>query len=84
VFKTCYNHATLQGADTVNNPTVYRVINKSNNLVSHFRQASDVATHMWGRRLTNHIVIKSDENGDRIVALTATELRALEQDLSAG
>jgi len=74
----------MQGAEALNSPTVYRVINKSSNLVSHFRQASDVATHMWGRRLTNHIVIKSDDNGDRLLALTATDLRVLEQELSTG
>ncbi len=68
----------------MNNPTVYRVINKSDNLVRHFRQASEVAIYMRSRRLTNYIVIKSDNTGDRLLALTATDLPALVQELYAG
>lgn len=62
----------------MNNPTVYRVINKSDNRVSHFRTTRDVAAHLLGKRISNMLVIKSDDAGDRLVVLASSDVLAIE------
>lgn len=64
-------------------PTVYRVINKSDNKVQHFREAHLVAIHLLGRRISNLIVIKSDEAGDRLVQFTSPDVCQCERELNA-
>lgn len=60
---------------------VYRLINKSNNRVDHFRDPSSLAAHMLGKRLSNCLVIKSDENGDRLVTFASPYVDAMEAAL---
>lgn len=64
-------------------PTVYRVINKSDNKVQHFREARLVASHLLGRRISNLIVIKSDAAGDRLVEFTSADVAQCERELIA-
>jgi hypothetical protein len=67
----------------MNNPTVYRLVNKSNNRVDHFRDPSALAAHMLGKRLSNCLVIKSDEMGDRLVTFASPYVDAMETALRA-
>ena len=67
----------------MNNPTVYRLVNKSNNRVDHFRDPSALAAHMLGKRLSNCLVIKSDEMGDRLVSFASPYVDAMETALRA-
>lgn len=63
------------------NPAVYRLVNKSGNLVSQFRDPSSLAAHMMGKRISNYLVIKSDERGDRLVVLTSADVGEIEETL---
>ena len=63
--------------------TVYRLINKSDNRVNHFRDPSALAAHMLGKRLSNCLVIKSDEMGDRLVTFASPYVDAMETALRA-
>lgn len=65
----------------MNNPTVYRLVNKSDNRVDHFRDPSSLAAHMLGKRLSNYLVIKSDERGDRLVVFSSAEVQSIEEGL---
>lgn len=65
----------------MNNPTVYRLVNKSGNLVSQFRDPSSLAAHMLGKRISNYLVIKSDERGDRLVLFSSAEVQSIEETL---
>ena len=67
----------------MNNPTVYRLVNKSGNLVSQFRDPSSLAAHMLGKRISNLLVIKSDEQGDRLVTFASADVDAIETALRA-
>lgn len=67
----------------MNNPTVYRLVNKSGNLVSQFRDPSSLAAHMLGKRISNLLVIKSDERGDRLVTFASADVDAIETALRA-
>lgn len=64
-------------------PTVYRVINKSNNRVEHFRNPREVAVHLLGKRLSNQLLIKSDAVGDRLVQITSSDVLEIEATLTA-
>jgi hypothetical protein len=64
-------------------PTVYRVINKSNNRVEHFRNPREVAAHLLGKRLSNLLLIKSDATGDRLVSITSSDVLEIEVALTA-
>jgi hypothetical protein len=49
-------------------PTVYHVINRSD--ATAYRQSRyvrEVSIWMLGRRISNWIIVKSDEGGDRVV-----------------
>jgi len=65
----------------MNNPTVYRLINKSDNRVDHFRDPSSLAAYMLGRRISNLLVIKSDDKGDRLVTFASPYVEAMESAL---
>ena len=67
----------------MHNPTVYRLVNKSDNMVSQFRDPSSLAAHMLGKRISNLIVIKSDEQGDRVVSFSSNEVSSIEAALKA-
>lgn len=67
----------------MNNPTVYRLVNKSNNRVDHFRDPSSLAAHMLGKKISNCLVIKSDERGDRLVTFASADVDAMETALRA-
>ena len=57
--------------------TKYRLINKSDNKVMTATTAMAVSIYLLGRNISNYIVIKSDLNGDRIVAFSSNEYNAL-------
>ena len=63
--------------------TVYRLINKSDNRVDHFRDPSALAAHMLGKRISNILVIKSDDTGDRLVTFASAYVDAMETALRA-
>jgi hypothetical protein len=67
----------------ITTPTVYRVINKSNHQGQCVSDANFVAVHMLGMRISNLIVIKSDDVGDMLVVLTNCDVRQVEIDLKA-
>jgi hypothetical protein len=50
-----------------------RIINKSDNKVLSYGNPDDAADYLFGRNLTNFLVIKSDERGDRLVPLCSTD-----------
>lgn len=62
-------------------PTIYRVINKSDNVVRHFRKSYDIGVFMLGKRYKNYIFIKSDANGDRLVTFDDCDVFAVERKL---
>ena len=63
-------------------PTIYRLLNKSDNVFRQYRNPEDVAIFFLGRRVGNYIVIKSDQRGDRLVVLENFEFNAIKQSLS--
>lgn len=63
------------------NPTVYRLVNKSGNKVAQFRDPSSLAAHMLGKRVSNYLVVKSDERGDRLVVFSSSEVQSVEETL---
>jgi hypothetical protein len=65
----------------MNNPTVYRLVNKSGNKVTQFRDPGSLAAHMLGKRISNLLVIKSDERGDRLVVFSSAEVQSIEETL---
>jgi hypothetical protein len=64
-------------------PTIYRVINKSNNKIRHSRDANKVACWFLGRRVNNFIVVKSDEEGDRVVKFSEFDADSLKQAMES-
>lgn len=50
-------------------PTVYRIIARDNNEVAQYRDHTATAWYFVGRRISAYIVVKSDEQGDRVVTL---------------
>lgn len=72
-------HAVVTKTATVS--PVYRLINKSNNRVDHFWDPSSLAAHMLGKRVSNFLVIKSDESGDRLVVFSSYEVQTIEKTL---
>lgn len=49
--------------------SVYRVVPIDNSIVQQTRNAREVASFLFGRRVSAYIVIKSDERGHRVVDL---------------
>lgn len=64
-------------------PTIYRVINKSDNKIWQSRDANGVAIWFLGRRVDNFIVVKSDEHGDRVVKFGDYEVNSLKQAMES-
>ena len=67
----------------MSNSAVYRFINKSNNRVDYFGHPAELAAHMLGKRLSNILVIKSDDKGDRLVTFASPYVDAMETALRA-
>ena len=65
----------------MSNRAVYRFINKSNNRVEYFGDPAALAAHMLGKRISNILVIKSDERGDRLVVFSSAEVCRIEETL---
>jgi hypothetical protein len=65
------------------NKTLYRVIDKYTNEIREFEIPRNVATYFLGRFFSGYIVVKSDENGDRVVVLNDYETNAIERTLIA-
>ena len=61
--------------------TTFRVINKVNNVVREFEEASKVAIYFLGRQVSDYIVVKSDYRGDRVVSFSEYEVTSLERDM---
>jgi hypothetical protein len=67
----------------MNVPTIYRVINKSDDKIWQTRDANKVAIWFLGRRVDNFIVVKSDEEGDRVVKFGDCEVNSLKQTMES-
>jgi hypothetical protein len=67
----------------MSNSAVYRFINKSNNRVDYFGHPAELAAHMLGKRLSNILVIKSDDKGDRLVTFASPYVDTMETALRA-
>ena len=52
--------------------TTYRILDRDTGDTFQFQKASSLAAFFLGRRLGEYIVIKSDEKGDRVVNLDAS------------
>ena len=65
----------------MSNRAVYRFINKSNNRVEYFGDPAALAAHLLGKRISNYLVIKSDEQGDRLVVFTSAYVHEIEKNL---
>ncbi len=61
--------------------TKFRLINKSDNVVKSFTKTHDVSIHLLGRRISNYIVIKSDDYGDRVINLTSSIIAEIEKEI---
>jgi len=62
------------------NPVIYRVINKSNNVVEQFRRAVDVA-HKVVQNPHSYLIIKSQAEQHQLIADIAQELTVKELTL---
>jgi hypothetical protein len=62
--------------------SIYRVVNRSLNVIHTFTNPADVACRLLGRRLDNYMVIKTDDKGDRLVPFTSSDVAALSHSLS--
>lgn len=71
----------VKSAPIMSNRAVYRFINKSNNRVEYFGDPAALAAYMLGKRISNILVIKSDDQGDRLVVFTSAEVRGIEEAL---
>ena len=76
-------HPELFVDDTMEKPTIYRIVTKDGNQVRQMRDTFRVACFMLGRRLDAYIIIKSDKDGDRVVSFTSSDVAVIEQDLKA-
>lgn len=61
--------------------SVYRLINRSNNRVEYFNDPAALAYHMLGTRISDFLVIKSDEQGDRLVNFSSVKVLGIEKRL---
>lgn len=61
--------------------TIYRVINRSDNKIKQYRNPHDVAVFFLGRLLRNYMVIKSDDQGDRLFVLDSGDFNDIESGL---
>ena len=46
---------------------IYRLINKSDNKITQYRKEDEIFIYLLGRRISNYILIKSDDSGDRVI-----------------
>lgn len=69
---------------TMKNKTLYRVIDRYTNEIREFEIPRNVAVYFLGRVVSGYIVVKSDENGDRVVVFNDCEMNAIERTLIAG
>ena len=61
---------------------IFRVINCSDNIVKQSRDPANIAVFLLGRRIDNYMIIKSDDRGDRLVALESGEFSTIKLQLS--
>ena len=61
---------------------IFRVINRSDNMLQQYRNPTDIATFLCGRRIDNYMIIKSDDQGDRLIALESGNIDAIKHQLS--
>lgn len=63
-----------------------RLINKSDNKVFTFRNVEKVSTFLLGKRLSNWIIVKSenDDTNTRIIEVTIPKVCMIEKDIMEG
>ena len=61
---------------------IFRVINRSDNMLQQYRNPTDIAIFLWGRRIDNYMIIKSDDKGDRLIALESGNINTIKHQLS--
>ena len=61
---------------------IFRVINRSDSMLQQYRNPTDITTFLWGRRIDNYMIIKSDDQGDRLIALESGNIDAIKHQLS--
>ena len=61
---------------------IFRVINRSDNMLQQYRNPTDIATFLWDRRIDNYMIIKSDDKGDRLIALESGDINTIKHQLS--
>lgn len=66
------------------NKTLYRVIDRYTNEIREFELASSISIYFLGRVVSGYIVVKSDENGDRVITFHDYEMNAIKKDLIEG
>jgi hypothetical protein len=66
------------------NKTLYRVIDKYTNEIREFELASSISIYFLGRVVSGYIVVKSDENGDRVITFHDYEIDAIKKALIEG
>ena len=66
------------------NKTLYRVIDRYTNEIREFEIPGNVAIYFLGRVVSRYIVVKSDENGDRVITFHDYEINAIRKALIEG
>lgn len=64
--------------------TLYRVIERDTNEIIEFEDPYDISIYFLGRVVSDYIVVKSDDNGDRVVFFHDYEMNAIKKALIAG
>lgn len=63
--------------------TVYRLINRSDNRIQQYRDASRLALYLVGRNINNYIIVKSQDSVDSIVTIQGSSYAEYVQSLTA-
>jgi hypothetical protein len=69
---------------TMKNKTLYRVIDRYTNEIREFEIPGNVSIYFLGRVVSRYIVVKSDENGDRVITFHDYEINAIKKALIEG
>jgi len=61
--------------------TTFYVLDKRYDVVNTFDNAYDVSVYMLGKSLKHYVIIKSDENGDRLYTIKSGDVFEIKSDL---
>ena len=64
--------------------TVYRLINRSDNRIQQYRDASRLALYLVGWNINNYIIVKSQDSVDSLVTIQGSSYAEYVQSLTAG